>query len=568
MSDPAQQVDSAAREAQEAVLAEERAKAEVIRKLGSQAWRLNNLYWVEDEHGRKVKFRPRWEQRELHNNMHDLNAVLKCRQPGISTYCAILMLDYALFTPNKTCGVVDKTDEDVKRKLEKITFAYDHLDDPDDPTTAAIGALIKATVWRTTDNKKELAFSNGSKIWAGTGMRGGTLQFLWITELGYTSYYNPEKAKEIKKGAFNTVHAGQRIIVESTHEGGKFGEWYAILKLAMEAPATLSPLDWKFHFFSWHKHSAYALPVPEGWTPDKDHAEYFAELAKEGIALSLEQQFWYVKKEASIGGAMKSEFPSTPQEAFEAVIKGAVYGKIISALRAKKRIADFEHDPSLPLYTFWDIGYSDYTAIWLVQPCGRDFCALAYRCSTQQIPAYYAAIVRGWESSYGIPVAMNFLPHDARKKEFGGKSAEDHLRAAGLTNLRVVDRTPDLWASINHTRSLLPRFVFHKTNCGQTWPHDGMDMPSGIQCLEGYHTKEDASSGIIKDVPVHDVHSHGADALRTLAESDAAGLIPGSTRALNLMEKPQVILAGWNGARPAQFGGERKFQVPHVILNR
>ena len=33
--------------------------------------------------------------------------------------------------------------------------------------------------------------SNGSKVWAGTKMRGGTLQFLWITELGYTSYYNP-----------------------------------------------------------------------------------------------------------------------------------------------------------------------------------------------------------------------------------------------------------------------------------------------------------------------------------------------------------------------------------------
>lgn len=546
--------------------AEAAAQAEIKKRLSSQAWRLANLYWVEDEHGRKVKFKPRWEQRELHNNLHDLNAVLKCRQPGISTYCAILMLDFTLFTKNKTSGIIDKTDEDVKRKLEKITFAYDHLDDPDDPSTAAIGALIKSTIRRTTDNKKELAFSNGSKIWAGTGMRGGTLQFLWITELGYTSFYDPEKAKEIKKGAFNTVHVGNRIIVESTHEGGKFGEWYAILKLAMEAKAPLTPMDWAFHFFAWHKHSAYTMEPTPGWSPDKDQQAYFDELAREGVALTEGQKFWYVKKEASIGGAMKSEYPSTPQEAFEAVIKGAIYGKAISALRANKRIADFEHDRALPLYCFWDLGYSDYTSLWLLQFVGRDVCALAYRCGTQQITAYYAAIAKDWERQYGIPIAMHFLPHDARKKDFtSGKSAEDALREAGITNIRVVNRTPDIWSGINHLRAQLPRFVFHKTNCGKTWAHDGMDMPSGIQCLEGYHTKEDASSGIIRDMPVHDVHSHGSDSLRTYAEADAAGMIPGSTRSPNLAETPQVILAGWNA--PRHNPGARNWQVPAVIRN-
>ena len=542
---------------------EAEAQAEVHRKLASQAWRLSNLYWVENEDGKKVKFRPRPEQKDLHNNLHDQNAILKCRQPGISTYCAITMLDFSLFSSNKTSGIIDKTDPDAVRKLEKIKFAYEHLDDPEDLTTSAIGALIKRTRWPTASNDHEFALSNGSKIWAGTKMRGGTIQFLWITELGYTSYYNPDQANEIKKGALNTVHSGNRIIIESTHEGGKFGVWYGILKLAMEAREPMTPMDWKFHFFAWHRHADYEMQPPAGWTPDAEHVTYFTELASESIILSDAQKFWYVKKEATIGGSMKSEFPSTPQEAFEAVIKGAIYGKLISGLRAKKRIADFEYDPSCPLFCFWDIGYSDYTAMWLLQFCGRDVCALEYRCNSQQLPAYYAAIAKEWEKKYGIPIATHFLPHDADHKEFGGKSARDHLAAAGVTNVVVVPVIRDQWTGINHLRSLLPRFVFHKTNCGKTWEHNGQDMPSGIACLEGYHTAEDGSSGVIREMPVHDENSHGADGLRTYAEADMRGLIPGSTQGLEF-QKPQVILAGYNAVR-RDMGGWVK---PRVILNR
>lgn len=531
---------------------ERESQARVAKLLASQAWRLANLYWVENEAGKKVKFRPRWEQRELHNNLHTFNAVLKCRQPGISTYVAILMLDFVLFSPSKVCGIIDKTDEDAKRKLEKITFAYDHLDDPEDPTTAAIGALVKSSVWQRVDNKKEFALSNGSRIWAGTNMRGGTIQFLWWTEAGYTSYYYPDKAKEIVKGALNTVHAGSRIVVESTHEGGKYGAWYAIIKRAQESCEPLSPLDWRAHFFPWHKHAAYQLPAPPGWEPDRDMAKYFDELADVGVVLSDAQKFWYAKKAETMEEFMKSEYPSTPEEAFEGVVKGAIYGKYVSAIRAKRRIVDFEHDRSAPLYAFWDIGNSDFTSIWLLQFPGRDICALEYRCNCGQNESFYVAIIREWERKYEMPVVKNLLPHDAANKQFGNRSAEGTLRAAGLTNIEIVSRTPDVWVGIRHLRSLLPRFYIHKTACGQTWKRDDLEMPSGIQCLENYHTRESGASGVIREEPVHDENSHGCDALRTYAEADQAGLLPKSSAYTGgdfNAGPPKVILAGWNAPR-------------------
>lgn len=536
--------------ATEQEIAEEKAKARVAELLSSQAWRLANLYWIENENGVKVKFRPRWEQRQLHDNWHSQNIVLKCRQPGISTYCALRELDFALFSKNKTCGIIDKTDDDAKKKLDKVRFAYDHLDDPDDPATAQIGAMVKATVRLRVDNTKEMEWSNDSKIWAGTSMRGGTLQFLWISELGHVSFYSPEVAEEIRKGALNTIHSGNTIVIEATHEGGKFGVFYALLCLAMESKEPLTAMDWRFHFFPWWRHFGYVLSSP-GLHLDAEHAAYFKSLEEQGIKLTSEQKFWYVKKHAAIENAILSEFPSTVSEAFEAVIKGAIYGSRISQLRAAKRIVDFEHDRTFPLYSFWDIGYSDFTAIWLLQFSGRDICALAYRCNCREDPPYYAAVIKEWERKYQMPVAINFLPHDANAKEKSGKSYVEYLMAAGLENIRVVTRTPDEWLGIRRLRALLPRFIFHKTECGRTWQHDGRTMPSGIGCLEGYHTKEDASSGVIRENPVHDENSHGAAAIRTFAEADMNGMIPGGD-GYTYMQAPgsgQVILAGWNRPR-------------------
>lgn len=55
-------------------------------------------------------------------------------------------------------------------------------------------------------------------------------------------------------------------------------------------------------------------------------------------------------------------------------------------------------------------------------------------------------------------------------------------------------------------------------------------MPSGIACLEAYHTEQDASSGIIKEMPVHDESSHGASALRTFAEAHSRGMLEGTSK--------------------------------------
>ena len=499
-------------------------------RLKDRYWRLNNLYWIQNQNGQKVKFRMNWAQDHFFKSIWYLNEVLKVRQIGISTLSGILQLDHALFNKEQTCGLIDRTDLDAKRKMQKIRYAYDHLDDPDDPATAALGALIKNNVQLKTQNEHEISFTNGSKLWGGTSLRGSTVNFLHVSELGYIAHFDPKRASEIASGCFNTVHAGNLIIVEATHEGGRYGLNYELIRQAQRFdPATATPLDWKFHFFPWWGEQNYQLDLPaNGIPPIPAKLDiYFQRVEQQcGITLSDEQKFWYFKKQQSPKVDMARQYPATAEEALAALTEGAIYGEQIGELRAQGRVRDFQPVDDAPIFTSWDIGQSDYHAVWLLQIKGMDILALDYWTGQRSTPGQLAAHIMGWEKSYKKPINMNFLPHDAGSTTQLAKSMQQALAEAGLTNLTVVPRTPDIWNGIKHLRALLPNFYFHATNCEQeSETADGVLIPSGMGALEGYHQKIEMVGGRVVETPEHDAASHGCDALRTFAEAHQRGMV-------------------------------------------
>ena len=90
--------------------------------------------------------------------------------------------------------------------------------------------------------------------------------------------------------------------------------------------------------------------------------------------------------------------------------------------------------------------------------------------------------------------------------------------------LIVVPRIPDLWVGIDEVRRVLPNAWFH-SRCDVMPEIEGAKQPSGVQRVEGYRKKEDRSTGILRDIPVHDLCSHTADALRTYAEALSRDLV-------------------------------------------
>lgn len=219
--------------------------------LKDRYWRLNNLYYVKNKKGQKVKFQLNWCQEDLYWNMHNLNLVLKARQLGVTTFFAIYFLDMCIWNSNINAAII--ADIQVNSKeifVDKVKFAYDH-----------IHPLVKSIVQAHRDSATEMRFSNGSVFRVSTSLRSGTVQMLHISEFGKICREYPSKAYEIISGALNTVEIGQFITIESTAEGRE-GPYYEMVKRAQhmqDKGLPLSPLDFKLFFYPWWKEPSYIL---------------------------------------------------------------------------------------------------------------------------------------------------------------------------------------------------------------------------------------------------------------------------------------------------------------------
>lgn len=514
-------------------------------RLDTQLWRLENLYWIENKSGSMQRFRLNAAQKRLHSNLWYRNDILKARQLGISTYVALLMLDMCLFTPNFHAGIIDKTVPDAQQKLDKIRFAWEHLDfepagaSPGDKALAWVGGLVKketgvarrGSIAPPTDARTRMVFANGSDIRIGSTLRGGTLQFLHVSELAHVSVHSPWRAKEIRTGTINTVPANGYIIKESTHEGGRFGVNYELTRQAMENAALpqLTPLDFRFFFLSWFDHESYSLDGRGGWS--RDMTAYFDDLAtRHGIALSPGQKRWYARMARTMGASMKQEYPSTPDEAFSAGNEESIYGPWITRLREQGRVGgEWNVNREEDLYTSWDLGLSDHTAIWLVQCYGGCVYWFDHYAANQFPLEHYAMKIREWEKAYG-PVAAHLLPHDAARRDPHGHSYVESLGRYGIDRVRVVPRTPDVWRGINALRELLPKSYFHVRTLASRVNLKGEKEPGGLTCLEMYRTIPPGRGGALAEMPLHDASSHSADAARTFAEAHAHGLLGSAGR--------------------------------------
>lgn len=513
------------------------------RLLGDRVWRLEHLYWVTDEEGRMVRFVMREEQRELLDHLWYRNDVLKARQLGISTFTAVLILDLLLFNSNFRAGVIDRGIDEAKDKLDKVKFAYDMLDyvpegaSREERAIAELGGALKAARRMVKRNDQYVVFSNRSMVKVGITMRGRTLQFLHVSELGYVSAHFPKRAREIKTGAMNSVSPMCCIIKESTHEGGKSGVNYDFTRAAMECVGRrLNRSEFRFFFFPWWRSPKYEL---EGEIPRLDSylEGYFEGLEAEGVVLSDAKKSWYASQWRQYGFDMFQEYPSTPEEALNVPMEGAIYGMQVSALRAKGRVGgDFEHEGTAPLFTAWDIGLDDSTAIWLFQRVGQSLLVLDHYQANDFPTDHYVRKVREWAAEFGS-VSAHLLPHDAAARDrTTARSYADVLREAQIGDIRVVKRTPDVWLGINDVRMLLPNCVFHR-RCSERVQVGGVEFPSGVECLENYHKR---GNGAID----HDVYSHSADAFRMIAEARAQGLIEGVAAVLTRRRSKVVTGAG------------------------
>lgn len=211
-----------------------------------------------------------------------------------------------------------------------------------------------------------------------------------------------------------------------------------------------------------------------------------------------------LRKEMEI---LKQNDPESYEHVYEGQLdvrkSGAVYAKQIDLARKDGRITIVPYDPSCEVFTAWDLGFGDSTAIWWLQFVGRELRWLeCYDNSGEQL-SHYAQVIKS--KNYNYMRNGNFLPHDGGHGNIRGDSVSRQLALLGVENT-VLERESNIMPAIESLRQIINYSVFDQKKC-----------KDGLFALENYAYEFDADRGIFKDKPRHDWSSHYSDAARYAA---------------------------------------------------
>lgn len=191
---------------------------------------------------------------------------------------------------------------------------------------------------------------------------------------------------------------------------------------------------------------------------------------------------------------------------WEGINQGSIYGRQLQKYAPTNQI-DFgkQFDPNLPVYTAWDLGRRDATAVWFYQLVQGEVQVIDYLEFTQMDVDEVLGKLKELPYAYGVAA----LPHDAKARTFASRYTTYERFVANKFTAYVVPMAP-VNQGINAVRALLPDLYF---NIGSKNVRKGLDK------LAAYQYEWDDKNKVFKAEPLHDSNSHCADSMRTLAMS-------------------------------------------------
>ena len=194
---------------------------------------------------------------------------------------------------------------------------------------------------------------------------------------------------------------------------------------------------------------------------------------------------------------------------FDAPLAGSYYGDLMTAIEQEERITSVPWIPDKPVWSSWDLGVADSTAIWFGQHHGAQFNWIDYDEASGQGLDHYARLVTNKPYTY----QRHILPHDAAVRELGKHGAKSRVKTLQELGIRgTVLPNRKLQDGIDAMRMLLPRSTFDAVKCER-----------GIQALKEYTRAEmpgvydPDGKPVYAQQPKHTWASNGADSARYMA---------------------------------------------------
>lgn len=174
--------------------------------------------------------------------------------------------------------------------------------------------------------------------------------------------------------------------------------------------------------------------------------------------------------------------------------------------------------PNGAVYTAWDIGMNDCTAIAIFQIKYFDNyirpVIVGYIENNNRDLVYYVTEIKKFCNRYNLVLKQHFIPHDGQKRDFNtGKNTQDFMREMGEHSI-IVSRPASKENTIEAMRRMLYYTEFNKENTQRL-----------IDCLSNYSKEFDDKMGTYKNKPLHNWASHGVDAYQTMTLAIDGGMV-------------------------------------------
>jgi phage terminase large subunit len=282
--------------------------------------------------------------------------------------------------------------------------------------------------------------------------------------------------------------------------------------------ALANPSAWAYHRPMLQENRGWAafITTPRGHNHAKalyDHAsvskDWFCELltARDTQALSDAQLDEALAEYQALYGVDvgTAQFQQEYLCSWNAAILGAFYALEMAAVRTEERVVEIAAIDA-PVHCAWDLGVADDTAIWFYQSVGAQIFLLDFYAASGVGVEHYAEVIEQRCHQYGWKHGTDFVPHDAKIREWGsGRTRVETMASMGLHPMLVPLST--IADGINAARRVLPLCVFHPR------------CEDGVNALEQYRREWDDDKKAFRASAVHDWTSHPADAFRYLALS-------------------------------------------------
>lgn len=197
------------------------------------------------------------------------------------------------------------------------------------------------------------------------------------------------------------------------------------------------------------------------------------------------------------------------------VVEGQVYKNELLDARVSGRISEVPHDPRFPVFTWWDIGTSDATAIGFFQHISGSWRMIDYFEEANRGFDYFNQIL----SSKGYFYGAHYGPHDLKQRERSSAISTQTIAEQLGLYFQIVDRV-GREEGINMVRVKFPLLWIDEKKCSKF-----------LDAIRNYRYEEhergslqifDEETGNMKPYkpqPIHDWSSHAADMLRYWAVS-------------------------------------------------